>query len=62
MVIIILREEGVGHSPFIKKLNNSHVPIGHVLTMAPRVAYICLGCLHANYTRAKGRDFFVSKW
>ena len=29
--------------------------------MAPRVAYICLGCLHANYTHAKGRNFFCLK-
>lgn len=33
IVIIILWEEGVGHSPFILELDDSHV--GHVLSMAP---------------------------
>jgi len=33
MVIVILGEEGEEQSPFIRKLNNSHV--GRVLAMAP---------------------------
>lgn len=32
-----LREEGLGHSPFVRELDGSHV--GHVLAMAPCSAY-----------------------
>jgi len=35
MFIIILGEKGVGHSFFIRELDDSHV--GHVLAIAPRL-------------------------
>ena len=60
MVIIILREEQWGiHSSSKSSIITMY--LGHVLAMAPRVAYIYLGCLHANCTCAKGRDFFLSQ-
>jgi len=41
LVIIILGEEGVGHSPFIRSESSCHEShVGHVLAMAIHSAYI----------------------
>ena len=56
MVIIILKEKRWGIHP-LSKSSIIAMYLGHVLAMAPRVAYIYLEGLHANCTFAKGRDF-----
>ena len=58
VVILIFGEEGVGHSPLIRQLDDSHV--GQVLAMATSFAYIIMNRKLQPHSQFRSADYMLA--